>query len=58
MSALTQELNRMTACELITWIASQRPELSIEKVEWQLRDILHICNSWLAANQPDDHVPY
>jgi hypothetical protein len=50
---LRDQLNSMTAQELIEWIAAQRPELSTDKVEWQLRDILQVCYNWLESNVDD-----
>lgn len=55
MSDYTKNL---TAEDLIRYIATDRVELSHDKVLWQRNDFIRICQEWLEHNgpgyEPDD----
>lgn len=42
--------NSLTAQQLIQYIATDRLELSYEKVEWQRNHYVKICREWLEKN--------
>lgn len=55
MSEYTKSL---TAEQLIEYIATDRRELSIDKIRWQRDDFQNICQEWLEHNvkQQSEHA--
>lgn len=55
---MSEYTKNLTAEQLINYIASDRIELSHDKVLWQRNDFMRICQEWLEHNgpryEPDD----
>ncbi len=47
---MSKYTNKLTAEQLIRYIASDYVELSAEKIVWQRNDHMKICKDWLIAN--------
>ena len=47
---MSEYTKNLTAEQLIHYIATDRVELSHDKVEWQRNDFMKICQEWLAHN--------
>jgi hypothetical protein len=58
VSDMSEYTKNLTAEQLIRYIASDRVELSHDKVLWQRNDFMRICQEWLEHNgsrdEPDD----
>ncbi len=49
---MSEYTKNLTAEQLIRYIASDRVELSHDKVLWQRNDFMRICQEWLEHNDP------
>lgn len=45
--------NRLTAEQLIQWIAADYVELSHDKVLWQRNSYIRVCRDWIKHNLQD-----
>lgn len=49
---MSEYTKNLTAEQLIRYIATDRVELSHDKVLWQRNDFMRICGEWLEHNSP------
>ena len=49
---VSEYTKNLTAEDLIRYIATDRVELSHDKILWQRNDFIRICQEWLEHNSP------
>lgn len=50
---MSEYTKRLTAEQLISYIANDYVELSHEKIEWQRNDHIRICKEWLKEHNKE-----
>lgn len=54
---MSENTNKLSAQQLIEYIANDYVELSQDKILWQRNDHIRICREWLAVENKGASVP-